>query len=85
MQPITHIITPGRAADGSEEQRERDIRRLVHDGPDELEAVSASGLGSARLVDVAIHGARRTGSLVRLPDAAAIDRDTAAILRRPDA
>jgi hypothetical protein len=51
---------------------------------DELEAMGSSPVTSARLVDVAVNAALRTGAGVRVvPDAAVLDEGIAAILRWP--
>lgn len=147
LRSMTRTITPGRAADGSEDQREEAIVRLtntaiaeetvallqafqdlggqaaraangresvlaalqqsqvdvllVHDDPDDARTAwfaaepgivaanesAVTELGGsepqeARLVDVAVQAALRTGAGVRVvPDAAAIDEGLAAILR----
>ena len=141
----THVIGPGRASDGSADQRDDDILRLVHaavaarsvallhafaeepraraahgtlatlaalrrsqvevllvhDDPDDDRFAWFSDLPgdvalirhqlaepatarAARLVDVAVHAALRTGAGVRiLPHVAAIPDDVGAILRWP--
>ncbi|MGH9135407.1 MAG: Vms1/Ankzf1 family peptidyl-tRNA hydrolase, partial [Ilumatobacteraceae bacterium] len=149
LRSVTRTIAPGRAADGSEDQRDEQIDRLmntavaeetvgllrefeeqegreargangadatlealqrsrvdvllVHDDADDkrpawfsaepgmvamrgddLEELGVSKIVTARVVDVAINAALRTGAAIRVvPDAAAIEGGIAAILRWP--